>query len=246
MRRVVAGLACALLGCGGSSGTKTPSSGPVVDATVGPDGTAVDDGSASSDSGSSGSFMADAPGPGRDYGPDATTSRSCDAGAGVGTNQCGTLPPVCIEGRYAVNYFDGVCTASRLCAWTKYDFDCFEFEGGTCVGVVDAGFFPSSPEAGLFANANGCQVPVDPSLAPPAIGCDMDAGLDAALCPPPHSVCTGARGSGESVTTEMLYYDDGECVGGQCFWQLGLVKCADGCGNGGCVFPSTTPPPPNP
>jgi hypothetical protein len=247
MRRVVAGLASALLGCGSSSGAKAiPSSGSIVDATVGPDGTADDDGSASSDSGSSGSFMADAPGPGRDYGPDAATSRPCDAGAGVFTSQCvPNPPPVCAEGRYSVNYLDGTCTASGLCTWTKYDLDCFEFEGGVCVGGLDAGFFPSSPEAGLFANANGCQVPVAASLAPPAIGCDMDAAFDAGSCPPPHSICMGTAGSGESYETEMVYYDDGECVGGQCFWQLGLVRCPGGCYNGGCVAPTTTPPPPN-
>ena len=120
MRRVVAGLASALLGCGSSSGAKAiPSSGSIVDATVGPDGTADDDGSASSDSGSSGSFMADAPGPGRDYGPDAATSRPCDAGAGVFTSQCvPNPPPVCAEGRYSVNYLDGTCTASGPVSYT--------------------------------------------------------------------------------------------------------------------------------
>ena len=41
----------------------------------------------------------------------------------------------------------------------------------------------------------------------------------------------------------LYYYDDGQCVAGQCTWTLRALPCAFGCGGGACNFPLGTPPP---
>jgi hypothetical protein len=34
----------------------------------------------------------------------------------------------------------------------------------------------------------------------------------------------------------LLYYDDGQCVAGQCTWQVHTMPCRMGCQLGACVI----------
>jgi hypothetical protein len=53
---------------------------------------------------------------------------------------------------------------------------------------------------------------------PPPSACAEDAGNDAGLCPPPRSVCADQ--------TWLVYYDNGQCVSGQCTWEKRYIRCS--------------------
>jgi hypothetical protein len=187
--------------------------------------------------------LLDGPSSGAAFGPDPSP-QACDGGF----QQCASPLPVCLDPRYALNYVSGHCV-SGACEWTKYDLDCTRYPGGTCVGgSSDAGVEASADGGGraLFA---GCGVSI--SLpTPPVVACDTDAGVDAAVCAPPRSFCaSGSPGVDSSPPALLLYYDDGECVAGQCVWALRSLPCPSSCSSGACVDPVGTPappPPPNP
>jgi hypothetical protein len=62
---------------------------------------------------------------------------------------------------------------------------------------------------------------------PSPLACDADAGSDAGLCPPPHSECADSEW--------LVYYDNGQCVSGQCTWEKRYVECSIvSCFGGAC------------
>jgi len=68
--------------------------------------------------------------------------------------------------------------------------------------------------------------------AAPAVACDVDAGGDSGLCPPPSSVCADS--------TWLVFYDNGQCVAGQCTWEKRYIECVVGwCIRDGCQAPVT-------
>jgi hypothetical protein len=124
------------------------------------------------------------------------------------------------------------------CSWQREDVDCTG-AGGTCGGAPtpDAGAEDGSTLAFLAVGpdgGSGCVVPLPTGPDPAPVACDADAGVDAALCPPPPSVCENSRW--------LVYYDLGECVSGLCAWQKMYRACAGGiCVGGGCMSGLTAP-----
>jgi hypothetical protein len=161
------------------------------------------------------------------FGPDPL-AKTCDAA-------CSLPPAVCLDSRFAVQYSGGECIGG-VCEWTKVDFDCVNLAGGTCVGGSSDGGIVQA-YGGPSVVVQGCAIPIG-DAAPPDVACDEDASPDAAVCPPPRSVCGSSN--------RIFYYDDGICVAGRCVWKLGTAGCSR-CDDGGCIsFPATPPPPPPP
>ncbi|MGH7270889.1 MAG: hypothetical protein ACREJ3_10710, partial [Polyangiaceae bacterium] len=157
--------------------------------------------------------MGDGPATGGALGPDPAP-RACDGTADAAA-QCPSPPSACIDGRFAVNYFDGRCN-SGACAWTKSDLDCTGVGvfGGTCAGgALDAGAVELADGAPSIL-LSGCMVALG-SLAPPAVPCDGDASADSGVCPALPSTCGGEMW--------LLTYRDGQCVGGRCVWKIGAL-----------------------
>ncbi len=95
----------------------------------------------------------------------------------------------------------------------------------------DGGYVPAQPDV----------VTPDVLIPAPAVAC-VDGGVDATVCPLPHSVCAGAQ--------LLEYFDDGRCVDGGCAFTIKVHDCSypsgSVCVDGGCLMPRlTTPPPPN-
>jgi len=101
-----------------------------------------------------------------------------------------------------------------------------------------SGDVESTPDAALDTGGDGGSVGLDSgpdatdldaaATDPPPLACDADAGGEARLCPPPPSVCAD--------TSTLVYYDNGQCVSGQCTWDKRSVRCSlpnvcwiDGC-----------------
>jgi len=67
---------------------------------------------------------------------------------------------------------------------------------------------------------------------PVPASCDGDAGDAAGFCALPPSTCADSRW--------LVYYDDGQCVSGQCAWEKRYIDCASiGCFYGACRVPLT-------
>ena len=162
----------------------------------------------------------------------------CDPNASPAIAACAPALAVCIDSGSLVNYVGGSCVAG-WCSWQEQDIDC-TVVGGTCGAApgLDAAaggdaalaFLAVGPDGG-----SGCVVPVPRGPDPPPVACDADAGGDAALCPPPPSVCDDSRW--------LVYYDLGECVSGLCAWQKMYRNCAGFCTRGACMSGVTAPAP---
>jgi hypothetical protein len=179
----------------------------------------------------------DGPAQGAAFGPDPSP-QACDGGP----RQC-IADPVCLDPRFAVTYPTGQCV-SGSCVWRKADLDCAGFDGGACVGGTYDSGVADLGDAGRLGIFHGCALPLPPP--PPAVACDAEASTDGGVCAPPHSVCAlqsplvGDQGSAAPL---LYYYDDGQCISGQCTWVLRAMPCAYGCSAGACLFPFGTPPP---
>jgi hypothetical protein len=68
--------------------------------------------------------------------------------------------------------------------------------------------------------------------APLPVACDVEAGESAAPCPLPRSQCASS--------SWLVYYDDGQCVSGQCVWDMRYIACNQlTCFGGACQTPVT-------
>jgi hypothetical protein len=172
------------------------------------------------------------------FGPDPSP-HACDGDAYASSAlQCPWLPAVCIDGGIAVNYLYEGCS-SGACAWSKSDVVCARLgEGGTCVGGASEVGATTLVDGSAWAVTEGCSVPLGPAPVAPIVPCDPDAGIDAAICSPPPSVCA------TQLLGWLLYYDYGQCVAGQCTWQLRSRLCPGpaACSAGGCVYLGTSAP----
>jgi hypothetical protein len=93
------------------------------------------------------------------------------------------------------------------------------------IPVMDAARGTGDP--GLSLDATDLDAP---GPDPPPLACD--AGGDAGLCPPPHSECADPNW--------LVYYDNGQCVSGQCTWDKRYVECSVvSCFDGACQAPPT-------
>jgi hypothetical protein len=121
------------------------------------------------------------------------------------------------------------------CQWQKQDVDC-AFVGATCgTAPSQDGGGDAAVELLTFRKGDviGCVLPAPPAPAPPQVSCDEDASGDAALCSPPASVCADDYW--------LVYYDNGQCVSGQCTWQTPQHYCDYGCIDGACRSRPTVP-----
>jgi hypothetical protein len=181
--------------------------------------------------------LADGPASVPPFGPDPPPQTCASVPLDGATTLCPLPSPVCFDARYAVFYDygnDGTCV-SGACSWLKVDVDCYLHDGGSCVGGFGDGGVSSSADGGLSIIDRGCLVPLGPAPLPPVVECDADASADAGICAypsnddaQPPSVCLGLN--------ELVYYDDGECVAGQCAWQLRSEWCPNGCTSGACNY----------
>ncbi|MGO9838542.1 MAG: hypothetical protein ACLP1X_30540 [Polyangiaceae bacterium] len=93
--------------------------------------------------------------------------------------------------------------------------------------IPDAARKTSDPGLGLDATDLDA-----PGPDPPPLACDADAASDAGLCPPPYSACADP--------SWLVYYDNGQCVSGQCTWDKRYVECSIvSCFEGACQAPPT-------
>lgn len=170
-------------------------------------------------------------------GPDGAPPIACDVDAAPMT-QCTVAPRECGDGG-AVAYSGGWCVGGT-CRWLARNTTC---TGGAdqlasrCAppGSPTASGAAFADDAGTWAVSGPCLVPVPAPPSPPQVSCDGSGGGDAGVCPPPRSVCVSGLW--------LLFYDQGECVSGQCSWQERYVVCADGCASGACIIGVATPPP---
>ncbi len=220
----------ALVACNGAAAPAVP--GP--DASLSPRDAAVSADVSSGDSALSDSDGGDDSG---DWGPDPPET-SCDPNASPTVVTCASPPPVCADSRWLVSYPTGSCVAG-WCNWQKGHVDC-TLAGGTCSAapIPDAGEGDATVEFFGFGfrgdGGSGCVVQVPPGPDAPQAACDADASIDAAVCPPPPSVCDDSRW--------VVYYDHGECASGQCSWQKMYRDCGTGgCYKGGCGSLGTAP-----
>jgi hypothetical protein len=169
------------------------------------------------------------------FGPDPPPS-PCVFDAAV---PCRQAPSVCSDSRWLVMYSPGSCLGGS-CQWQKNDIDC-TVVGATCgtappdagAGDAQVAFISVGPVGG-----SGCIVPAPPGPDPAPMACDVDAAADAAVCALPPSVCAD-----DTDHRWLVYYDDGQCVAGQCAWQKLRTYCAYGCADGACLGRPTEPPP---
>jgi hypothetical protein len=63
-----------------------------------------------------------------------------------------------------------------------------------------------------------------PGPDPPALACDADA--NGGICVLPPSRCANGLW--------LVYYDNGQCVGGWCTWDKRYVNCGGACYSGSC------------
>jgi hypothetical protein len=162
-------------------------------------------------------------------GPDGSAPVACDEDASA--VQCGSPPIACTDPGPFVYYYGGQCVGGA-CRWPTANVSCAAaYDGGRCAPPGDAGVRGAitSDDAGTWAVFSPCMAPVAPAPPPPSVSCDA---ADAALCMPPPSVC--ADGSW------LVYYDQGECIAGQCAWQERYARCEYGCGSGACSYPAIT------
>ena len=147
----------------------------------------------------------------------------------------------CADSRWDVAYFSGACDAG-FCQFSKTDVDCAWMTGGTCGPEPTDGGGQGDAQAEFVRvgsnSGTGCILPAPPGPDAPATACDEDAGIDAALCAPPPSVCADDAGS-----YWLVYYDNGQCMAGQCAWQKIRQFCNDRCWNGACASHPTAPAP---
>jgi hypothetical protein len=218
----------ALVACHGAAGSAVPGS----DASL----SAISDDVSSDDSTLRNPFGGD-DGQSGDSGPPGAP---CDPNTSPATAACAPPLSVCTDSGSLVNYVGAGCVAGR-CSWQEEDVDCTSImTGGTCGAAPgpDAGaegdaalaFLALGPDGG-----SGCVVPIPRGPDPPPVACDADAGVNAALCPPPPSVCEDSRW--------LVYYDLGECVSGLCVWQKMYRACAGFCLHGACMSGVTAPAP---
>jgi hypothetical protein len=219
----------ALVACHGATGSAVPGS----DASLSSSDSALSDDLSSDDSTLQDAFGGDDGQPG----DSGELKVPCDPHAGAATSACALPLSVCTDSGALVSYMGGSCVAG-WCSWEEVDTDC-TMVGGTCGAAprLDAGqegdaalaFLAWGPDGG-----SGCVVPVAPGPDPSPVACDPDAGVDAALCPPPPSVCDDSRW--------LVYYDLGECVSGLCAWQKMYRACPNGfCARGACMSGITAP-----
>jgi hypothetical protein len=161
-------------------------------------------------------------------GPDGAAPVACDLDAAAGT-QCKVAPSDCNDGG-GVYYSGGWCI-DGTCEWQTSPLQCASTAGDSIPGASCAP--PGSPAAagpflddsGAWFVSVGCRYPIV-GPPPPQVACDADGGADAGGCALPRSVC--ATGSW------LIYFDQGECVSGQCQWQKQYASCPYGCSNGAC------------
>ena len=68
--------------------------------------------------------------------------------------------------------------------------------------------------------------------APTPVACDVEAGESAAPCPLPRSHCASS--------SWLVYYDNGQCMSGQCVWDRRYIACNQlTCFSGACQTPVT-------
>jgi hypothetical protein len=221
MRTLGAALALSRLACSDWQGTSPPVPSPPGDFRRGADATVA---AGDPSSGPDGSAHALA------FGPDPSP-RGCDPSNSGPDVQCGSPAAVCVDGRFAINYENPWCI-SGACTWSKYDVDCTQYEGGTCVGGTPDAAAIALSDGGLAGLNYGCAVPLGAAPQQPVVTCDMDAGTDAAVCSAPRSVCA------ESAPW-AIGYDNGQCVSGQCVWPLRSYFCVYGCWGGACNWGGT-------
>jgi hypothetical protein len=106
-------------------------------------------------------------------------------------------------------------------------------------GVADGGYDgPSAPDGSVWVTLYGCLVPAPAGPDPPVAPCDDDASAEGGICPPPPSVCADPAW--------LVYYDNGQCVAGQCVWQKEHTTCHGvGCSAGSCHYLGTSAAAPN-
>ncbi len=220
----------ALVACHGATGSALPGS----DASLPSRDSALSDDLSSDDSTLQDAFGGDDGPPGDSSAPKVP----CDPHASTAAAACAPPPSVCTDSGALVDYVGGSCVAG-WCRWQEVDIDC-TMAGGTCGAApgLDAGgaehdaalaFLPWGPDGG-----SGCVVTVAPGPDPSPVACDADAGMDAALCPPPPSVCDDSRW--------LVYYDLGECVSGLCAWHKMYRACPNSfCARGACMSGLTAP-----
>jgi hypothetical protein len=157
--------------------------------------------------------------------------RACTEGAIGDPGMCPLIALGCADASLLEYYGNGRCVSGR-CSWQKGTVDCTT-ANGTCVDSVnvdEAGADADIFFVGLTDAGGGCMVHLPPEPDPPPVACGAEAGDDAGPCPLPPSTC------GDSQW--LVYYDDGQCVAGQCVWQ----KRHRGCGGGGCFKGACAPP----
>lgn len=148
---------------------------------------------------------------------------------------CPPPPPDCADSHTAILY-GGTCT-SGFCKWQASTYDCSAFDA-SCIGAAraDAGFDVPAVDGSAWINGEGCLLGAPVGGAPLAASCDADASPGVIVCPPAPSTCLDSRW--------LVYYDDGQCVGGQCEWQQRDHFCTGGCRASACAPIATTAPPP--
>jgi hypothetical protein len=219
----------ALLSCSDrGSASSSPGEGGAVplvaaDATV---GGAMEDGSPPE----AGVVITPPPDSGLSTGPDGAAPVPCDVDAAPAT-QCRVAPTDCTNDAGGVLYTGGWCV-SGTCNWLAQPFTCRGGDtGNRCAPPGASQGEAVIDDAGTWVVSEGCLQPVPPAPPPPQVSCTAGSG-DAALCPPPRSACLDSAW--------LVYYDQGECVAGQCSWQVRYGYCGgNGCVSGACVFVAT-------
>jgi hypothetical protein len=173
-------------------------------------------------------------------GPDGAAPVACDGASG---SQCLPPPPTCSGASTGLLYGQSQCAAG-LCRWMSTPFDCRTVSpGALCIGGWN-GDASLPPDAAAGARDGPCWILAPQGPAAPVVACDVDAGDGGPLCPPPPSQCVDVDGGN---TVWLAYFDEGECVSGQCVWQTKYHFCGgnwmDGCVSGACVRSITAPVP---
>jgi hypothetical protein len=128
---------------------------------------------------------------------------------------------------------------------TAFDCAAHGIPGALCIGGWN-GDASLPPDAGMGARYGPCWDPAPQGPTPPVVACEVDAGDGGALCPPPPSQCVnGVDGGGAAQW--LAYYDNGECVSGQCAWETKFHLCgysfSAACVSGACIRTITAPVP---
>jgi hypothetical protein len=172
-------------------------------------------------------------------GPDGAAPIACDVDP---ASQCPPRPaPACVDPKVAL-VFGNVGCVSGVCSWIVARVDCSgENHLGRCIGGTGGPDASLPLDAGPGQRSGPCFLPAPAAATPPVVSCDADGGNDGGLCPPPRSQCLNSG----SAYDWLVYYDNGECVSGQCVWQTNYHYCGNTgqgvCNGGACVSSITAP-----